>query len=407
MRKLYFLLVSALAAGSINSSAQCLGGRYLNQIFPNVTMDSVVYSTPYNLKMDIYQPSGDVATARPVIILAHGGSFVSGNRRSDVTVDSLCVRFAKRGYVTVSIDYRLSDILSMVSTDSTLAIDEVVKAIGDGKAAIRYLVKDAATTNTYKIDTNNIFIGGNSAGAVLYMHVGYLDNIGECPSYLAAAMAANGGFEGNSGNDGYTTKSKAIINLAGGLNTTAMITPGEKPSVNASGTLDNVVPYTCAYPNFGTTSFPINVYVNLCGLGSLEPVYTAKGIYHVSHVFPGDGHVPWSSSVPKFITVDSLVRDFLYNQVCSGVSAVNEVVAAAEVNIFPNPATSYVQVQSGQAINSVLVYDQTGRAVVQVNDLNKENYELNTTALSKGVYFVKIKFSNENNTPIVKKIIIE
>lgn len=407
MRKLYFLMMGALTAGALNTSAQCLGGRYLNQIFPNVTVDSAVYSSAYGLKMDIYSPSGDTLSKRPVIVLAHGGSFIGGTRQNDVTVDSLCVRFAKRGYVTVSIDYRLSDLLSMVSTDSTLAIDEVVKAISDGKAAIRYLVKDAATTNAYKIDTNNIFIGGNSAGAVLYMHVGYIDNIGECPSYIATAMAANGGFEGNSGNAGYTTKSKAIINLAGGLNTTTFITAGKKPSVNASGTLDNVVPYTCGYPNFGTTSFPINVHVNLCGLGSLEPEYTAKGIYHMSHVFPADGHVPWSSNAAKFNTVDSMVRDFLYNQVCTGVSSVDEVTTAADVTAFPNPATAYVQLQSPQPVSSVAVYDQTGRTVTQINDINKNNYELNTAQLSKGLYFVKIRFSNENNAPVVKRITIE
>ncbi len=400
-------MMSALTAGALNSAAQCPGGRYLNQIFPNVTVDSAVYSTPYGLKMDIYSPSGDTLSRRPVIVLAHGGSFIGGTRQNDVTVDSLCVRFAKRGYVTVSIDYRLSDLLSMVSTDSTLAIDEVVKAISDGKAAIRYLVKDAATTNAYKIDTNNIFIGGNSAGAVLYMHVGYIDNIGECPSYIATAMAANGGFEGNSGNAGYTTKSKAIINLAGGLNTTAFLTAGKKPSVNASGTLDNVVPYTCGYPNFGTTSFPINVHVNLCGLGSLEPEYTAKGIYHMSKVFPADGHVPWSSNAAKFNSVDSLVRDFLYNQVCTGVSSVDEVTTAAEVAAFPNPATTSVQLQSPQPVSSVVVYDQTGRAVAQINDINRNNYELNTAQWSKGLYFVKIRFSNENNAPVVKRITIE
>jgi len=379
----------------------------MNEIFSGITMSTVTYSTPYNLMMDIYQPAGDTLSKRPIIILAHGGSFIGGTRADDGTVDSLCVRFARRGYVTVSIDYRLTDIGSMVSSDSTLPINEVIQAVSDGKAAIRYFVKDAATTNTYKIDTNNIFIGGNSAGAVLYMHVGYLDSIGECPSYIATAMAANGGFEGNSGNPGYTTRSKAVIDLAGGLNETYFAGPGDKPSVNAQGDQDAVVPYTCGEPDFGSSAFHVYVHVNLCGLGSLESVYTANGIYHMSYVFPGDGHVPWSTDAVKFNTVDSLVTVFLYNLVCSPVAAVNEVSNGAEVTLFPNPANELLNVQSSQSLKDIVLYDETGRVMMRTNNLNRENYELNTAVLSKGVYFARISFSDGNISPIVRRVVVE
>lgn len=190
MKKLYLLLAGSVIMNTAH--AQCPAGRHVSDTyFPSITMDSVTYSSAYSLKMDIYQPVGDTMSARPIIILAHGGSFIGGDRASDGTVDSLCARFAHRGYVTASIDYRLSDALSMISSDSTMAIDEVIKAISYGKAAVRYFRQDRATTNTYKIDTNKIYVGGNSAGAVLYMHVGYLTDISECPSYIATAMAAS------------------------------------------------------------------------------------------------------------------------------------------------------------------------------------------------------------------------
>lgn len=239
MRKLYILAASLLLAHTVG--AQCDNGRYWNPIFPNVSKTTVTYSTVYSQQMDIYQPIGDTLAARPVIILGHGGSFITGNgdRTNDPTVDTLCQRFASRGYVTVSIDYRTIDVFSAL--DSALMVDEVAKAISDGKAAIRFFMNDRATTNTYKIDTNNIFIGGNSAGAVLYMHVAYLDSLGECPPNIVNAMNANGGFEGNSGFLGYTTRSKAVINLAGALNMTSFVGPGDKPSVNAQGTNDNTV----------------------------------------------------------------------------------------------------------------------------------------------------------------------
>ena len=282
-----------------------------------------------------------------------------------------------------------------------MAIDEVIKAMSDGKAAIRYFVQDAATTNTYKVDTNNIFVGGNSAGAVLFMHVGYLSSLAECPPYIAGAMATNGGFEGNSGNAGYTTKSKAVINLAGALNKSSFINSGDIPSVNAQGTTDNVVPYNCGNPLGGI------IPVQLCGMGVLEPAYVANGIYHMSHIFPGDGHVPWSADNAKLFTVDSMITVFLYNLVCTGISSVNEVQTATDISLFPNPVNEVLHLRSMQSVCDVVIYDQAGRTVLQVKDMNKDNFEINTSQLSSGMYFVRVRFSNENNAPVVRKIVIE
>ena len=402
MKKRYLIMLSLFMGLYGSANAQCPGGRYVNEIFPTVTMDSVTYSVPYSLKMDIYQPSGDALAARPLIIMAHGGSFLSGTREDDVACDSVCARFARRGYVTASIDYRLSTLGAMFSTDSTQPINEVIQAVSDGKAAIRYFMQDASTTNTYRIDTNNIFIGGNSAGAVLYMHVGYLDSLGECPDYIQTSMAANGGFEGNSGNPGYTVRSKAIISLAGGLNETSFVGPGDKPSVNCQGDQDDVVPYTCADPNLGLV-----VHVQLCGLGSLEPVYNANSIYHMSLVFPGDGHVPWDSDPVKYERVDSIVTVFLYNLVCTNVAAVNSVYINTEVTLFPNPANELLNIRSAENLSDLSMCDETGRVVFQVNGINRDNFEINTSHFTRGLYFVRINFTDANHTPLVKRIVVE
>ncbi len=399
--KLYAFLIfcsSIIYGESIN--AQCPAGRYLySGLFSTVTMDSVTYSTANGttLKMDIYQPVGDTLSARPCIILAHEGSFVSGNRENDATIVSLCANFAKRGYVTASIDYRLGSFINMLNADS--ATDIVVKAISDGKAAIRFMVQDAATSNLYKIDTNNIFIGGNSAGAVLNMNLGYLDSISECSPMVLAALNANGGFEGNSGNAGYTTKFKAIINLAGAVNDTNYISVGDKPSVNAQGSLDNVVPYECGSP-FGF------VPVTLCGLGRLEPAYVRNSIYHISHVFDADGHVPWDTSVTKFNLVDSMVTVFLYNLICTNIAAVNEVSLNTDLSLFPNPAKDELNITSSQTISEAIVYDETGREIYKLNNINHTNCRIATKQWLHGIYFIKIKFTNANNTPLVKKIIV-
>ena len=109
-----------------------------------------------SLTMDIYQPTGDVETARPLIVWAHGGSFIGGTS-ADADVATLSQAFAKKGYVCASINYRLG----LTPFDSVGAVKAVLRAVQDMKASIRFFYKDKLTTDTYKIDTNNIFIGGS------------------------------------------------------------------------------------------------------------------------------------------------------------------------------------------------------------------------------------------------------
>lgn len=367
------------------AKAQCPAGRYLTDMF-GVTVSTVTYSTPYNLEMDIYQPAGDLQATRPLIILAHGGSFVGGSKTDDVSVDTLCVRFARRGYVTASINYRLGNPLSM-ALDSMNAISVVMKAVGDGKAAIRYFVKDAATTNTYKIDTNNIFCGGNSAGAVLYMHVGYLDSA-EAPAHVAGVLAANGGFEGNSGNAGYATKTKAVINLAGALNLPSFIDATDIPSVNVQGDADDVVPYNCNKALGGL------IDVNLCGLGSLEGALTGNSIYHWSKVYAGDAHVPWNSDQTKLNTVDSLVKEFLYTLVCPVGSSVKGIANTYKNTISPNPTLGNFRVASSGTIEAITIRDITGRVVFSRSDIRNNEIEISGSDLKTGLYFVTLLFGD-------------
>ena len=75
---------------------QC-NGRYNTEIFTNVNKTTLVYSSVYNLEMDIYQPDGDLEINRPVIIFMHEGSFTAGSRDMFSMVE-LCESFAKRGF---------------------------------------------------------------------------------------------------------------------------------------------------------------------------------------------------------------------------------------------------------------------------------------------------------------------
>ena len=136
--------------------------RFRDIVFREVKMDSLVYSTEgrKQLLMDVYQPVGDTALLRPLVIIAHGGSFLNGNRRSE-RMPVICRELAMRGFVAVSIDYRLSHLLSMGSQRN--AYTAIIKAVADGRNSVRWFINDAARSNTYRIDRSRIFFAGNSA----------------------------------------------------------------------------------------------------------------------------------------------------------------------------------------------------------------------------------------------------
>jgi len=201
--------------GTTNAQSPCASGRYATDVFSNYTTTSdIVYgqNTSWNgsntsLKMDIYQPTGDTEINRPLLIFVHGGSFIGGSK-TDGDMVSMCQKFAKKGYVTASIDYRLG----FFPFDSANAVKAVVRAVQDLRAAVRYFYKDKQTTNTYKIDTNNIYVGGSSAGAITSLHLAYLNQECEVADYLnQATITQLGGLEGTSGNPGYSSNVKGVL----------------------------------------------------------------------------------------------------------------------------------------------------------------------------------------------------
>lgn len=92
----------------------------------------------------------------PVIMYIHGGGWTSGNAQA---VSSFAKLIASNGYIVANVDYALAP--ENPYPASTIQLVEV----------LNYIYENA---NQYNIDKNNIFIGGNSAGAHLSSQLGVL-----------------------------------------------------------------------------------------------------------------------------------------------------------------------------------------------------------------------------------------
>lgn len=147
--------------------------RYKDDVFENVKISRKIEfakgKTRISTKkfhLDFYEPEGDELEQRPLIIYAFGGAFLIG-WRTQPPIGLLAEKWAKKGFVVASIDYRKG--YNIFSNKS--AARAVYRAIQDMNAALRYLVFHASK---YRIDTKNIFLAGSSSGSITALHAAYM-----------------------------------------------------------------------------------------------------------------------------------------------------------------------------------------------------------------------------------------
>ena len=153
------------------------------------------------LLLDRYSPPVHDASVRPAFVLVHGGAFVSGNRTSDGE-PQLAMELARRGFLVVSIEYRLEGQAFGADTfccPGNASEQYAIDAVHDAKAAVRFLRKQAAD-DEWRVDAARIGVGGDSAGAVTSLYF-YAPDVGE----------------GLSGNPGYNSSVRVVMPISGEL----------------------------------------------------------------------------------------------------------------------------------------------------------------------------------------------
>ena len=167
------------------SAPQLAGAQSKLTIPDDVVFESgVEFSNPDNqhLQLDIARPKTGEGPY-PAIICIHGGGFRAGNRNG---YDSLILKLAQRGYVAMTVSYRLAPKYQFPA------------AIHDTKAAVRWA---RANAGTYKIDPTRIGTTGGSAGGHLAQFLGVTADVKE--------------FEGDGGHTKESSAVTCVVNVYG------------------------------------------------------------------------------------------------------------------------------------------------------------------------------------------------
>lgn len=132
-----------------------------------VTPDVVVpVAGEPDASLDVYQPKQPAAGSLPLVLLVHGGGFISGNKGS---ISEYATRLASEGYIVASVGYTLAP-ASVYPTP-----------IRQVNAALRTFIDQS---ERYGGDPTRVFVGGDSAGAQIASQVAAVQSNPD----LAAAM---------------------------------------------------------------------------------------------------------------------------------------------------------------------------------------------------------------------------
>ena len=151
----------------------------------------IVYGTGggKDLKLDLARPD-HASGLLPALVFIHGGGWQGGNREM---YGNEILEAAKRGYVAVTVSYRLSDPDAAGKPRNPFPAQ-----IEDVKCAIRWL---RANAEKYHVDPNRIGATGGSAGGHL--------------SLLAGVTGTSKEFQGAGGHAGVSSQVQAVVNYFG------------------------------------------------------------------------------------------------------------------------------------------------------------------------------------------------
>ncbi|MGB0178187.1 MAG: alpha/beta hydrolase, partial [Owenweeksia sp.] len=224
---------------------------------------------------DIYTPTGDTVTDRPVILYIHTGNFLppqingslAGNKTDSSAVE-ICTRLAKRGFVAVSMDYRLgwnplaSDPVTGPIIRRATLLNAVYRSLQDTKEMVRRLYFTAKNGNPLGIDTNKIVLYGEGSGGYVALAYATLDKEAETKipkfvypqtigttdsSYVQPSIV--GDIEGYGGllnlyfDQGISSEVSMVINAGGALADTSWLEAGDPAMVSLQCIRDPFAPF--------------------------------------------------------------------------------------------------------------------------------------------------------------------
>lgn len=76
---------------------------------------------------------------------------------------------------------------------------------------------------------------------------------------------------------------------------------------------------------------------------------------------------------------------------------VNEITLS-DFRLYPNPAQHIVELSSGVNIETIFIYDLTGRLIFKTDGIHAYDYKIDVSSFNAGIYLVKVQSKNDYHT---------
>ncbi len=368
------------------------------------TQSNIPYATVINwtgasevLRLDAYFPklSADTMAKRPLILMIHGGGLVSGDK---INFTRVCREFARRGFVTVSIDYRLG--LNCVA-DITSKEKAAYRAQQDANAAFRFVVENA---DVLRIDTVWMFIGGGSAGAVTSLSLVYLSQA-EWNAYAPAIPALLGNLNNSGNNLTHLYTIKGIFNNWGAM-LSEFIQPEEMlPMVSFHGDNDATVAVDSTLGGGCLEDQPSY------GSRTLHKILVENGVCSDLSVKPGGEHGVYEDSIGtafrvgraacffKSLFCNSCGSFYQTDSIPANCSQVSSAIQTPRNNapalvVSPNPFTHRIAVQNAPGLVHYRLFHPLGQLIDEGSALEQRDF----SHLSPGIYLLVVETAHGMQT---------
>lgn len=260
-------------------------------------------TTKMPLKLDVYVPDNNLKN-RPAFMFIHGGGFAGGSKQQDKIIN-LANYYTSRGWVFITIDYRLKkhkgtvpqqwkNYATNVPKKKARQFLAIYPAIRDAKAALRWVVANA---DTYNINTDYISVGGGSAGAITAITLGvsnqedYRDEIDTDQDPTLASTNLDQNYKVKTILDFWG--SKVALDILENIYGHQCFDSNDPPIFIAHGTKDPTVPFSKAE--------------------ELKALYKMNGVPFAYYPLKGKGHGVWGAKVNDK-SLEELAFDFIVEQ---------------------------------------------------------------------------------------------
>lgn len=276
MKTFFILWILLLGCYQVSAS-----DRYRDEITDSVVIETYTYAEKdhQQLDLDVYKPAFDQETDRPVFLYVHGGGFSGGTRNSKGIVD-FCKKIARRGYVAISISYRLTrkgtETAFGCNCPANDKLATFTAAVDDLNDATVFIIHHQ---EQFGIDPHKIILAGSSAGAETVLDAVY-DQPWRSHDQVPVTYAG-------------------VISMAGAIPDTAGVTDETAvPSMFFHGTCDNLVPYGKASHHYCKTGQP--GYLILYGGQAIAEKLRLLGKPYWLHTTCGGNHSLAGSPMTRY-----------------------------------------------------------------------------------------------------------